>query len=98
LTVRPQRSDSSQQASSKPGAVQFQDVNAVYPAEVQAAAKRFAHLKATVHAVLFLFRPSGSGVLDFSLQQVLVWNRALTTEAGARPLNDHLCAAITPLK
>jgi len=76
----------------------FQDVKAVYPAEIQAAAKRFAHLKATVHAVLFLFKPSGSGVLDFSLQQVLVWNRALTTEAGARPLNDHLCAAITPLK
>lgn len=76
----------------------FQDVKPVYPAEIQLAAKRFAHLKATVHAVLFLFKPTGSGVLDYSLQHVLVWNRTLTTEASAGPLNDHICAAIPPLK
>ncbi|NUZ08665.1 hypothetical protein [Piscinibacter koreensis] len=76
----------------------FQDLKPVYPAEIQVAAKRFAHLKATIHAVLFLFKPNGSGILDYSLQQLLVWNRALTTEADAGALNDALCAAIAPFK
>jgi hypothetical protein len=76
----------------------FQDVQPTYPPDVQAAAARFAHLKATVHAVLFLFRPSGSGVLDYPLQQVLVWNRALTTAQSAGPVCERVYAAIPPLK
>lgn len=76
----------------------FQDVKPAYPAEIQAAATRFAHLKATVHAILFLFRPRGSGVLDYTLQQVLVWNRALTTKTSAGPVYDRVYAAIPPLK
>lgn len=75
----------------------FQDLRPEYPKEVQAAAARFAHLKATVHAVLFLFRPSGSGVLDYQLRQVLVWNRGLTTEPSARPVAERVWTAIPPL-
>jgi len=76
----------------------FQDVKPEYPTEIQKAATRFAHLKATVHAVLFLFRPAGSGVLDYSLRQVLVWNRALTTEQSARPVGERVYAAIPRLQ
>ncbi len=75
----------------------FQDVKAEHPAEIQAAAARFAHLKSTVHAVLFLFRPNGTGVLDYQLRQVLVWNRGLSTEASARPVCERVWAAIPPL-
>jgi hypothetical protein len=53
----------------------FQDELHEYQPEILVVAKRFAHLKATIHAVLFLFRPSSSGILDYQLHQVLVWNR-----------------------
>lgn len=76
----------------------FQDVQQEYPPEIQMAAKRFAHLKKTIHAVLFLFRPSGSGVLDYQLQQVLVWNRGLMMEQGARPVCERVFVAIPPFK
>lgn len=76
----------------------FQDVQQEYPPEIQVAAKRFAHLKATIHAVLFLFRPSGSGVLDYQLQQVLVWNRGLMMEPRARPVCERVFKAIPLLK
>ena len=76
----------------------FQDVQPEYPPEIQLAATRFTHLKATVHAVLFLFRPSDSGILDYQLQQVLVWNRGLMTEPSARPVSERVYAAIPPLQ
>lgn len=76
----------------------FQEVRPEYPKHIQNAAVRFAHLKATVHAVLFLFRPTGSGVLDYPLRQVLVWNRSLTTEGVARPVTERIYAAIPPLE
>lgn len=76
----------------------FQDVKPEYPDHVHKAAARFAHLKRTVHAVLFLFRPRGSGVLDYPLQQVLVWNRALATEESARPVCERVYEGIPPLK
>jgi hypothetical protein len=76
----------------------FQDVQKDYPSEIQVAAKRFAHLKATIHAVLFLFKPSGSGILDYQLQQVLVWNRGLIMEPRARSVSEQVSSAIPPLK
>jgi len=76
----------------------FQNMKPEYPKEIQAAAARFAHLKSTLHAVLFLFRPAGSGVLDYPLQQVLVWNRALTTAHSARPVGERVWAAIPRLE
>lgn len=76
----------------------FQEGRPEYPKHIQDAAARFAHLKATVHAVLFLFRPKGSGALDYSLQQVLVWNRSLISEERARPVCERVDAAIPPLQ
>lgn len=76
----------------------FQEVRPEYPKQIQDAAARFAHLKATIHAVLFLFRPAGSEVLDHQLQQVLVWNRSLATEDRARSVGERIYAAIPPLK
>ena len=75
----------------------FQDMRPEYPKHVQDAATRFTHLKSTVHAVLFLFRLTSSGVLDYSLRQVLVWNRALTTEQSCRLVGERINTAIPPL-
>jgi hypothetical protein len=75
----------------------FQDELLGYPPEILVVAKRFAHLKATIHAVLFLFRPRGSGILDYDLQQVLVWNRGLIMEPRARSVSEQVFLAIPPL-
>lgn len=76
----------------------FQDVHVEYPKHGQDAAIRFAHLKSTVHAVLFLFRPTGSGALDYSLRQVLVWNRAIMTPQSCCLVAERVNAAIPQLK
>jgi hypothetical protein len=75
----------------------FQDVKPEYTAEIQKAASRFAHLKDTVHAVLFLFRPSGSGLLDYPLQQVLLWNHAFAVKEDTKSVVAYISAAISPL-
>lgn len=75
----------------------FQELRPTYPENIQAVAARFRHFKATIHAVLFLFRPAGSGVLDYSLQQVLVWNRSLTTPEGAKGVCEAVYKAVPRL-
>ncbi len=76
----------------------FQDVQPDYPEHVQKAAARFAHIKATLHGVLFLFREKEAGPLDYPLEQVLVWNRALTSKETTRVASERIYAAIPPLK
>lgn len=75
----------------------FQELKPTYPEHVQAAAARFKRFKATINAVLFLFRPAGSGVLDYSLQQVLVWNRNLTSPEAAGRVCDAVYMAVPRL-
>lgn len=76
----------------------FQAVKPEYREEIRAVGARFEHIKATIHGILFLFRPRGSGVLDCTLQQVLVWNPALTTEARAKLVSECVSAAIQPFR
>ena len=72
----------------------FQEAKAEYPAHIHQAAVRFAHFRTTVHAVLFLFKPPNSGVLDYRLQQVLVWNRGLIAAERAQPVCEQVFAAV----
>ena len=44
--------------------------------------------------MLFLFREPDSGIIAYKLQQYLVWNRALVTEAMAQQVYGDLSAAI----
>lgn len=76
----------------------FQSLTAEYPEHIQKAAANFAHIKSTVHAVLFLFKPQGAGVLDYSLQQVLVWNRSLITNVQTLPLAEQFAKALPVLE
>ena len=62
--------------------------------ELRDRAAKYAHIKSTLHGVLFIFRPSGSGVLDYHLQQVMVWNRNLVSNAQAGPLTEQITAAL----
>jgi hypothetical protein len=65
---------------------------------IQKAAANFAHIKSTAHAVLFLFKPQGAGVLDYSLHQVLVSNRSLIATVRAMPLAEQFAKALPVLE
>jgi hypothetical protein len=53
-----------------------------------------AHIRATIHGVLFLFRAARAGVLDYRLEQVMVWSRNLVAERQARALMTDIAAVL----
>ena len=73
----------------------FQDTKPEYPAEVQARAASYKHIKGTLHGVLFVFCAKGGGVLDYQLQQVMVWNRTLVNADQAKTLMGQIAAAVS---
>ncbi|MCX8492445.1 MAG: hypothetical protein ORN54_15415, partial [Cyclobacteriaceae bacterium] len=75
----------------------FQDANIADTDEFRARAVKYAHVKSTVHGVLFLFRPKGSGGLDYQLQQIMVWNRCLASADQAKGLTEQISEAL-PVK
>lgn len=75
----------------------FQDVPADADADIRALADKFARARQTLHGVLFVFRQAGSGVLDYTLQQVMVWNSNLISKSRATPIAAQIALAIHPL-
>lgn len=76
----------------------FQDALDTDPKHMQQAAARFKHFKATIHAVMFLFKAPLSAPLDYVLEQVLVWNCSLVTEKSAERLMLVVEAALPRCK
>jgi hypothetical protein len=75
----------------------FQDPKAGDTEEFQSRAAKYAHIRRTLHGVLFIFRPDGSGVLDYRLQQFMVWNRNLLSKTQASLLMEQIAVAL-PVK
>lgn len=55
----------------------FQEYRQEYGKDIRDCYDRFAHARATVHGVMFLFRMPGSGVFDYGVRQFTMWNPAL---------------------
>ena len=72
----------------------FQSPDATDPAETQARVAAFAHFRSTIHGVLFVFRATGAGVLDYRFEQVLVWNQNLVPEERAKALMTDIAAVL----
>lgn len=72
----------------------FQPSNAGDPPETQARVASFAHIRATIHGVLFVFRVAGAGVLDYRLEEVMAWNSSLVDEKRARCLMTDIAAVL----
>lgn len=72
----------------------FQTSNTGDTPETQARVASFAHIRATIHGVLFLFRAAGAGVLDYRLEQVMVWNQNLMAERQAGALMTDIAAVL----
>lgn len=72
----------------------FQPSNAGDPPETQTRVASFAHIRATIHGVLFVFRVAGAGELDYRLEQVMVWNRSILAEDRAKSLMTEIEAVL----
>lgn len=72
----------------------FQEPLAEYPERIQAVAKTFEHMRRTLSGILFLFRSRGSGVLDYQLEQYLMWNPRLIDKDRAKAICAEVEVAI----
>jgi hypothetical protein len=72
----------------------FQDSDLGYPTQIQALAKSFEHIQNTLSGVLFSFKASKSSVLDYSLQQYMMWNPRLVDKALAKDVLVEVVRAL----
>lgn len=72
----------------------FQDLMPDHPQRIRDLAAKFAHIKKTVHGVLFLFKEPDTGMIAYRLEQYMVWNAALIDDARARPIFADIASAI----
>ncbi|WP_213036195.1 hypothetical protein [Candidatus Nitrotoga fabula] len=72
----------------------FQADKAEYPQRVHDLATKYAHIRNTLHGVLFLFKKPGTGILAYQLEQYLMWNPARIDEARAHPICVDVASAV----
>jgi hypothetical protein len=71
----------------------FQQDMPHYPQRIHDLAKKYTHIRGTIHGILFLDRVGGR-VLTYRLCHYLVWNPALIDEPTARCILADVSAAI----
>jgi hypothetical protein len=72
----------------------FQECLPEHPQETQERAKRYSHIRNTLHGVLFLFRKPNSGILSYSLEQYLMWNPAIVDAAKCCRVAETISIAL----
>jgi hypothetical protein len=72
----------------------FQETRPEYPDRIQTLAKSYAHLKETLHGILFLFRLPKRESFNYSLEHFLVWNPALIDERSAAAISEQIKLAL----
>lgn len=77
----------------------FQDDKPHYPQQIHDLAARFAHVKQTLHGVMFLFKERSTGLLAYKLEQYMMWNpklmnSILIAEERVRQIQADIAAAI----
>ena len=71
----------------------FQEPEPQYPARIQSLAQAYAHIRQTLHGVLFLFRHPKTELFNYSVKRFLAWNPRLINEDIAR----EICKKIEPV-
>lgn len=74
----------------------FQKPEQHYPDHIMEISEHFSHFRKTVHGILFLFRHSISGPLDFDLRYYLIQNIHLVSESEAQFLDKEIMNSLTP--
>ena len=62
--------------------------------EAHEIARSFVHVRNTLSGVLFLFKSSNSGSLNYELEQYFVWNRNLANDAHVEEVYSEIKRAI----
>lgn len=75
----------------------FQEPLPEYPERIQTLTKTFEHIRSTLNGVLFLFRSQGSGVLNYRVEQHLMWNPKLISLDHAKAVHAEI-AAVVPVR
>ena len=75
----------------------FQDPLPEYPEQIRTLAQTFDHIRSTLSGVLFLFRCRGSTVLDYRVEQYLIWNPKLMDRERAKAICAEISAGV-PVK
>jgi hypothetical protein len=69
-----------------------------YPEYIQSIANSYAHIRQTLHGVLFLFRNPKDELFNYSLSRYIAWNPALIDEATARTICSEIEVALPLIK
>jgi hypothetical protein len=72
----------------------FQEDKPEYPQRIHDLAAKHAHIRNTLHGVLFLFKKPDTGILAYQLEQYLIWNPARIDGARERPIFADVASAI----
>jgi len=72
----------------------FQESSASYPEKIKDIAKSYEHTRNTLHGVLFLFTTNNSRLLDYNLEQYMIWNPQLVDQNLAEKVNGEITQAI----
>ncbi len=72
----------------------FQADKAEYPNRIHDLAAKYAHIRNTLHGVLFLFKKANTGILAYQLEQYLIWNPERIDEARAHLICVDVTRAI----
>jgi hypothetical protein len=72
----------------------FQEPDSRLPQEIQAVADGFAHIRSTLHGILFLFRAPKSEPFDYSLERCLERNPRLMDQGTAKTIREAFQPAL----
>ncbi len=72
----------------------FQNDQPQYPQAIHDLAAKFAHMRNTLHGVLFLFKKPGGELIAYQLEEYLMWNHAKIDQANAGPILADISAVI----
>jgi hypothetical protein len=76
----------------------FQAPLPAYPEYIQSLAKSYAHIRRTLHGVLFLFKHPKSELFNYSVSRLLAWNPTLVDEETARAICTEIERALPLIK
>jgi hypothetical protein len=74
----------------------FQTTHPSYPPRIQKLHTEFAHVRSTIHGVLFLRRRSGGDQLHFQIEHCFIPNRGLLTETEFACIEEELDMCLLP--
>jgi hypothetical protein len=72
----------------------FQEDRTEYPQWIHQLSDRYTHIRNTLHGVMFLFKSPNSGIINYQLEQYLIWNEALIDEKKRNRIRAEIINAI----